>query len=207
MKSKIIYKGEEYDLKEYFVDIDNNYNNKEEISFILRLNKNISDISYMFRECEALLSIREISNLKSSENNSLILSDIKIKSNSSSEGESMERIINQNYKSNLYNDNEDRIKESSISSITNKYISNISTKETSMNINNLSKSKNYYYFDNITNMNLMFFGCKSLISLPDLSKLNTLNLINMNSIFNGCASLKSFPDFSKWDISNVMSYI
>ena len=139
MKSKIIYKSEEYDLKEYFVDIDNNYNNKEEISFILRLNKNISDISYMFRECEALLSIREISNLKNSENNSLILSDIKSKSNSSSEGESMERIINQNYKSNLYNDNEDIIKESSISSIANKYISNISTKETAMNINNLSK--------------------------------------------------------------------
>ena len=39
-KCKIIYKNQEYELKEYFEDIDNNYKNKEEISFILRINKN-----------------------------------------------------------------------------------------------------------------------------------------------------------------------
>ena len=31
-KCKIIYKDKEYDLKEYFEDIDNNYNHKEEFT-------------------------------------------------------------------------------------------------------------------------------------------------------------------------------
>ena len=47
-KCKILCNNKEYELKEYFEDIDNNYNNKDEISFILRINKNITDISYMF---------------------------------------------------------------------------------------------------------------------------------------------------------------
>ena len=35
-------------------------------------------------------------------------------------------------------------------------------------------------------MNNMFYGCKSLISLPDLSKWKISNAANMSDIFNGC---------------------
>ena len=41
----------------------------------------------------------------------------------------------------------------------------------------------------------MFCGCKSLISLPDLSKWNISNVRNMNCMFCGCNSIKSLPDF------------
>ena len=37
--------------------------------------------------------------------------------------------------------------------------------------------------DNITNMNDMFDSCSSLISLPDISKWNTINVTDMGWIF------------------------
>ena len=43
--------------------------------------------------------------------------------------------------------------------------------------------------NNVTNMNWMFRGCKSLSSLPDISKWNTNNVTSMNSMFSGCKSL------------------
>ena len=56
---------------------------------------------------------------------------------------------------------------------------------------------------NITNMSEMFRGCKSLSSLPDISKWNTSNVIDMSEMFSGCNSLSSLPDISKWNTSNV----
>ena len=75
VKCKIIYKYKEYELKEYFEEIDNNYKNKEEISFILKINKNITDISFMFFGCDSLLSIKDISFINNFNNND-ILNDI-----------------------------------------------------------------------------------------------------------------------------------
>ena len=49
----------------------------------------------------------------------------------------------------------------------------------------------------------MFYGCNSLISLPDISKWNTLNVESMSDMFSGCNSLISLPDISKWNLGNV----
>ena len=46
-------------------------------------------------------------------------------------------------------------------------------------------------------MRAMFVDCKSLESLPDLFKWNTINVTNMRSIFYRCSNLKSLPDISK----------
>ena len=55
----------------------------------------------------------------------------------------------------------------------------------------------------------MFGWCKSLKSLPDISKWDTKNVTSMDYLFLACSSLKSLPDISKWDIRNVnnMSYL
>ena len=58
--------------------------------------------------------------------------------------------------------------------------------------------------NNVTNMGGMFIGCSSLISLPDISKWNTKNITDMNFMFIGCSSLISLPDISKWDTNNVI---
>ena len=49
----------------------------------------------------------------------------------------------------------------------------------------------------------MFSNCKSLSSLPDISKWNTNNVTNMCSLFYNCKSLSSLPDISKWNISKL----
>ena len=59
--------------------------------------------------------------------------------------------------------------------------------------------------DNVTNMSYMFYGCKSLSSLPDISKWNTDKVTNMSSMFYGCSSLSSLPDISKWNTNNATS--
>ena len=49
----------------------------------------------------------------------------------------------------------------------------------------------------------MFNRCRSLLSLPDISKWNTNNVTNMSWMFYECKSLSSLPDISKWNINNV----
>ena len=56
---------------------------------------------------------------------------------------------------------------------------------------------------NVDDMTHMFFGCSSLISLPDFSKINTINVISLKNMFFGCFSLVPIPDISNWDTSNV----
>jgi len=55
----------------------------------------------------------------------------------------------------------------------------------------------------VKNMGYMFANCSSLLSLPDISKLNTNNVTNMSAMFYNCSSLSSLPDISKWNINNV----
>ena len=50
----------------------------------------------------------------------------------------------------------------------------------------------------------MFYGCSSLISLPDISKWNTQNIINLNSIFENCSLLTFIPNISAWKLNNVI---
>ena len=59
-------------------------------------------------------------------------------------------------------------------------------------------------------MSFMFFECKSLISLPDLSKWKTsdddekiFGINYMNGLFCGCESLLSIPDISNWSTYSV----
>ena len=65
--------------------------------------------------------------------------------------------------------------------------------------------QNNYYYD----MSYMFNNCRSLSSLPDISKWNTNNVKNMSWMFCNCRSLSSLPDILKWITNNVndMSYM
>ena len=61
-KCKIIYNGKEYKLTEFF-KFNRKYNDNNIQKIKLKINNNISDISYMFYECKSLISIRDISTL------------------------------------------------------------------------------------------------------------------------------------------------
>ena len=58
--------------------------------------------------------------------------------------------------------------------------------------------------NNIINMEDMFSHCDTLISLPDISNIDTSNVININGLFSQCNLVLSLPDISKWDTSNVI---
>ena len=50
----------------------------------------------------------------------------------------------------------------------------------------------------VNNMCSMFIGCKSLESLPDISKWDIKNVNDMRDMFFECYSLKSLPVFSNF---------
>ena len=146
-KAKIIYKNKIYELKEYFEDIDTNYNHKDLIKIKIIFIHNIINMSYMFYDCYTLISLydnNEISNIKIYITNSycmfvrcnllISLPDIS-KWNTSN-------VKNMNFM--FYECN---------SLISLPDISNW----------NLSR---------VISMSHMFCGCKSLISLPDFYMLN-----------------------------------
>ena len=58
---------------------------------------------------------------------------------------------------------------------------------------------------NCTSFERMFYNCSSLISLPDeITEWNTSNVINMGEMFFNCSSLKSMPDLiGNWNTTNV----
>ena len=51
----------------------------------------------------------------------------------------------------------------------------------------------------------MFGRCSSLLFLPDISKWNTNKSAGVHGMFSGCLSLTSIPDITKWNISNIES--
>ena len=58
---KIIYKNKKFNLNEYFDGIDKDYKDKYYISIKLIFNNKFIDTSYMFYECNSLISMSNIS--------------------------------------------------------------------------------------------------------------------------------------------------
>ena len=53
----------------------------------------------------------------------------------------------------------------------------------------------------VKDISFMFYGCASLISLPDISKWKTDRVCNLNSIFGNCSLLNYIPNISKWKLN------
>ena len=225
-KSLILYNNKKYRLKEYFDEINNNYNHDiKKIKLKLIGINNITNFEKMFYGCYHLFSISESKNenlpkynfqsydifIHNNTCSSLLEDNIK-KGNNTNLSINYEMIGENKKLFNLYNGCALSSLEnlSSVSKIGNNYYIKNSLNMTDkiedfINFNQPSFS----YINNITNINQMFSGCITLISLPDISKWDTSKVINMEAIFNECNSLLSLPDISKWNTSNVtnMKYI
>jgi surface protein len=55
----------------------------------------------------------------------------------------------------------------------------------------------------INDLLFMFSFCSSLIYIPDISNFKINNCNSLRGMFMGCSSLKSIPDISKWDTRNI----
>ena len=56
-------------------------------------------------------------------------------------------------------------------------------------------------------MELLFYNCLSLSSLPDISKWNISKVGYFSGIFLRCTSLISIPDISKWKTNNLKNML
>ena len=230
-KAKLIINNKKYSLKEYIDNIKG-----EEIKIKMILNKNISNKSYMFKDCDSLIEF-------SITNNILEFIDID------------EYHYQNNYSNIEYNE----IKETlwiedepefcdlysgidDIDGISNPFLENNTSsyiKTQSEEISEFSKKSlleiielkyncsnlEYIFYkcsslksiinitkwntNSVTDMSFMFWGCSSLSSLPDISEWNTNNVIDMSYIFGDCSLLSLLPDISKWNTNNVynMSFL
>ena len=173
---KILYNNMEYELKEYFNEIDKAYNNKEEIKIKLKVIYNVTNMSSMFRNCKTLYSLPDISLLNTSNltNMSYML-----------------------YKCNTLSLLHDISKWNTSEVIDMSHMFYECKKLSSLpDISLWNTSK-------VANMKYMFYNCIALSSLPDISKWNTSNVTDMRAMFYYCSTLSSLPDISKWNISKV----
>ena len=184
----IIYNNYELELKEYYNDINNNQGDK--IKILLCLDKNINSLFDLFDDCVSLISIEYFkTNIESN--------DIENESNSISLD-----FINDSY--NEYFSLCESDKFSNISNINNNlfYFSSSISNMSSNTLKCISQP-DISIFSKVKRMGSMFNGCKSLISLPDMSNWNTSNVWDMRYMFYECKSLISLPDISNWNTSNV----
>ena len=51
----------------------------------------------------------------------------------------------------------------------------------------------------------MFYNCKNLSFITDMSNWKLNQVINMSNLFAGCSSLETINGLQKWNISNVIN--
>ena len=222
-KCNIIYNDKEYALTEEF-EIKNYKKNEFEIK--LKGIKKITNMSYMFCDCESLISlpnfekwntinVTNMSYLFFSCSSLLSLPDIskwdlsnvktidgifyKCSALKSLPDISKWNTINVNNMSCIF----DSLTLTSLPDISKWNTSNVTCMTGMFEECSFLESLpdiSIWDISKVTKMNCMFYNCSSLKSLPDISKWNTSNVIDMSWMFLKCSSLSSLPDISKWNI-------
>ena len=189
-----IYKNKRFKLQE---KIETKNIKENEIILNLFFYKIIYDKSCMFKDCETLIKVSipddgdkfnstEFFNISEEE----ILLDF-YDNNDTSEN-SLYKTINNIESISEYSEYSEILKNSEKDSDFSVY------KE---NYNNLKFINNKE--DKLFLLTAMFHNCKSLLSLPDISKLNINKVSDLSGVFYNCSSLISLPDISNWDTYNV----
>ena len=201
-KCKILFKNKEFELSEYFslenleinwlniklkgfeeiTDISNIFNSCNSLSSSTNLSewntRNISNMSYLFYGCSELKSLPDISKFNTSNVINMNGMFYNCKSLLSLPDISNWDTSNVMYLGGIFR---------GILSLTPL----LNDKEI------LSTPKNEMILSG------MFYGCSSLLSLPDISKWNLSNVVNISGMFCGCSSLAYIPNISKWDTSKI----
>ena len=172
-KCKIIYENKEYELTRDFKR-KNKYQNNLEIK--LRSCNNAIDLTCMFKGCESLVSIKDISKWHMNK-----IKDMSFMFNGCSSLESLPDIS-------IWN-----------TSKVNNFKSMFNGCSSLKSLPDISK----WNTSQVMNLNSIFYECSSLKSIPDISKWDTSNVTNMEGIFYACKSLETIPDISKWDTNKV----
>ena len=173
----LTFNSKDYELCEYINYDEYKINKNEDIfEIVLKEKKKITNMSYMFDDCESLKCISNIDkwdtrNVTNMSNMFMLCSSLYSLPDS------------------LYWNT------SKVTDISYMF----STCKKLKNIPDISK----WDTSNVKNMKGMFKKCESLKTLPDISNWNTSNITDMSEMFCGCVSLTNLPDISKWETKNV----
>ena len=201
-KCKIIIDKKEFNLKTY-VDINVNQLNNGIFEIKLKGIKKVTNMSYMFYNCESLSSLPNISKWKTQNVTDMKFMFYNCTSLSTLSDISKWNTLNVINMSEMFSYCYSLSSLPEISKWNTQNVTDISSMfyhcKSLFTLPDISK----WNTQNVINMKGMFSGCKSLLSLPDISKWNTLNLKNISNMFSHCKSLSSLPDISKWNTQNV----
>ena len=172
---RIIYKDKECKLCEY-IELENLKNRDKILEIKLKVVRELKDISYMFTDCNSLISVSKTLSWKTDNITKMmgmfagctslqVLPDLSL------------------------------IDTSKITNMRGIFYGCQSLKS----LPDISK----WNTEKVKNMEHLFDNCSSLTSIPDISKWNTKNVTNMQYMFCKCSSLKTLPDFSKWNMRKV----
>jgi len=199
---KILFENKEFELSEYFsleklktnwlnlklkgiegvTDMSNIFNSCNSLSSLSDLSewdtKNISNMSYLFYDCSELKSIPDISQFNTSK--VIIMKGMFY-----------------NCKSLLSLPDISKWNTSNVKYFGGIYRGNLEPTPLIYDQEIISTPKNEMILSG------MFYGCSSLLSLPDISKWNISNADNISGMFCGCKSLSYIPNISKWDTSKI----
>ena len=228
----LIINGEIEQLKEEYQLTDKD-KDKDKLNIILLKEKDVTNMSYMFYDCENLVSISDNSKWKTDNvtdlsymfYNCASLEDLtkQLKNLVTSKVKDMTYML---YGCKLLNNLD--VSKWNTSNVEDmgylfnrcenlKQISGISKWDTK-NVDNmcflfadcssLQELRDIFIWNtsNVTDMSYMFCDCKSLKFITNDSKgtWNTKKVTNMSNMFNGCENIEAFPDnIFKWDTSKV----
>ena len=177
-KFKIIFYNKEIRLKEYFEEFGSvsSFLPVVEVKLKLKFLHNILDLSYMFSDCDRLLSIKEEEKVneeqvKAKSNYGLSIS--KKKEKKSFKIFDISHMFDGCKSLNSIPD----ISKWNIEKVTSLH-GLFDSCESLKSIPDLSK----WNTKNVTCLSNLFNGCKSLVLLPDLSKWNTENVTNISNL-------------------------
>ena len=198
-KCKIIYKGKDYELEEYFKI----KNNEDILEIKLSGINNVTDMNYMFHDCKFLESLSNISKWKTDNVISmsyLFNGCVSLKNLPDISKWNTNNVTNMSY---LFCGCESIKNLPNISKWNTNKVTNMSYLfngcESLKSLPDISK----WNTEKVFNMSDMFHDCKSLKTIPNISKWNINNVTNISYIFAGCKSLKTLPDIGRWNTNNV----
>ena len=174
-KGIIIYNNHKFSLQEFIIINDI----KDIIKVKMILINNISNLSYMFKDCYSLFSFDEIENIN----------DTFLKYSNFSE---------------IYKYEDKTILPNKALSFNNIgcYTSFYMMFHNCFKITILPDLSNLNT-DNVRNITRMFSNCESLYELPDISKWNTSNILTMSGLFCNSNKLEYIPDIYRWETNNL----
>ena len=199
-KCKIQYYDGCHTLREY-IELKNDEGDIIEI----KLNgiNDITDLSYMFADCDMLISLSDISKWnveKVTDMSYMFYNCESLESLPDISKWNVDKVTNMSH---MFSNCE------SLQNLPDIYFWN------TINVTNMSDifsnckllrslpDISNWDISKVTNLSYMLFNCESLKSLPDISNWKTSKVSNMSYMFFNCKSLESLPDISKWPINSI----